>query len=249
MIEDHKKHYRDNLAAYALGALDGRDIRLLEDHLESCQECRVELEDYLAVSEGLLSALPPRTPPSSLKKRVITQLPNKRKTSGSSLSWFFTQFSFGQLATAAVIIVLLGFNLFSTLQIQGLQRTQTELVLAYKAEQSAIAMLAYPGTQKISVNEGSAGSLLLNPDTNTAILFTWELAELPEDKVYQMWLIDARGNRVSGGIFVPDAQKGYTLTQVQASSSLTDYVGLGVTIEPRGGSAGPTGPNVLKVNF
>ena len=110
-------------------------------------------------------------------------------------------------------------------------------------------MLAYPGTQKIPINEGVAGSLLLNAETNTAVLFTWDLPELPQDQIYQIWLIDAGGNRISGGLFGTSPEYEYTSIQVVASSPLNDFVGLGVTIEPWGGSPGPTGPNVLKVNF
>ena len=146
-------------------------------------------------------------------------------------------------------VFLLFLNLYSALQMRRLQGQQAELTQHIYAEQSAIAMLAYPGTQKISIHEGVAGSLLLNAETNTAVLFTWDLPELPEDQTYQIWLIDPQGNRVSGGLFETSPENEYTTVQVAVSSPLDDFVALGVTIEPWGGSPGPTGPNVLKVNF
>jgi anti-sigma-K factor RskA len=244
MIEDHNTLYRENLAAYALGTLDTEETRQLEEHLESCAICQTRLAEFIVVSEGLLSALPPKSPNPRLKKRLKASLLKKRKPSR-----LFPRFSFGQVATAAILAILLGLNLFSALQIGGLQREQAELAQRMYTEQSAIAMLAYPGTQTISVTEGVAGSLLMNPESNTAILFTWGLPELPEDQTYQIWLIDAQGNRISGGQFTPYPEQSYTAIRVLASSPLTEFIGLGVTIEPRGGSPGPTGPNVLKVNF
>jgi len=244
MTENHNTLYRENLAAYALGALDIEEKRLLEEHLDTCAVCQTELIEFMVVSEGLLSALPPKAPNPRLKKRLITFLPKKGRSSQP-----FLRFSFGQLATAVALVILLGSNLFSALQIRGLQREQAELAQRMYTEQSAIAMLAYPGTQSISITEGVAGSLLMNPETNTAILFTWDLPELPNDQTYQIWLIDAQGNRVSGGLFAAYPEQSYTSIRVLASSPLTEFVGLGVTIEPLGGSPGPTGPNVLKVNF
>jgi anti-sigma-K factor RskA len=249
MTENHNTLYRENLAAYALGTLDIEEKRLLEEHLDTCAACQTEMTEFMVVSEGLLSALPPKAPKPRLKKRLMASLPKKGKTSSQSSLRPFARFSFGSFATTAALVILLGLNLFSALQIGGLQREQAELTQRMYTEQSAIAMLAYPGTQTISITEGVAGSLLMNLESNTAILFTWDLPELPEGQTYQIWLIDVQGNRVSGGLFTAYSEQSYTSIRVLASSPLTEFVSLGVTIEPWGGSPGPTGPNVLKVNF
>jgi len=249
MTENHNNLYRENLAAYALGTLDEDETRMLEEHLENCLECQTELADYMAVSEDLLFALPPQAPSPRLRSQLEARLPNNKKPSGTGLFQWLPQISFGQMAAAVALIFLLGLNIYSSLQMRGLQRQQAELAQRMDAEQSAIAMLAYPNTQRISFNEGVAGSLLLNAETNTAILFTWNLPELPEDQTYQIWLIDEHGNRTSGGLFGTYPEQGYTSIEVTVSSPLKEFVGLGVTIEPWGGSPGPTGPNVLKVNF
>ncbi len=249
MIANHDRLYRENLSAYALGALDGNETRMLEEHLEDCLVCQAELADYTAVSNGLLSALPPQEPHPGLRKRLEAHLPKDRKISDAGSFWSLPRISFGQVGIAVAFVFLLGLNLYSAQQMRRLQGQQAELTQHIYAERSAIAMLAYPGTQKISINEGVAGSLLLNAETNTAVLFTWDLPELPPDQIYQIWLIDAGGNRVSGGLFETFPENEYTTIQVDATSPLDDFVGLGVTIEPWGGSLGPTGPNVLKVTF
>lgn len=249
MTKEHNTLFRNNLAAYALGTLDPDDAHLLEGHLETCAECQAELADYMAVSEGLLSALPPQAPPSVLKEQLAAHLPRREQAIQKRLSRPFAGISFGQIATAAVVLLLLASNLFSAIQVRSLQRQQAELAQRLEAGQSAIAMLAYPGTEKLSISQGVAGSLLVNKDTNTAVLFTWNLGELPENETYQIWLIDEQGNRASGGLFVAQPGQAYTSTSVSLPAPITDFVGLGVTVEPRGGSPGPTGKNVLKVSF
>ena len=248
MTEEHN-HFRNNLAAYALGALDAEDMRMLDEHMASCKECQQELADYQTISNGLLTALPPQTPSTALKRSLAARLGQKDVPARTSQSWSLPRLSFKQLATVAAFLLLLGLNLFSTMQVHDLQRQQAELTRRLDVGQSAIAMLAYPETKRLPISKGVAGSLLMDPYKNEAILFTWDLPELQEDEIYQIWLIDSQGNRISGGLFVPDPVLTYTSAKVASPIPLYEFTGLGVTIEPQGGSLGPTGPNVLKVNF
>ena len=40
------EHPRDDLAAYALGALDAPEQRVVEAHVERCALCRAEVDGY-----------------------------------------------------------------------------------------------------------------------------------------------------------------------------------------------------------
>ena len=62
MARDEHSIFRENLSAYALGALEADELRALEAHLQTCDSCRAELGQYRAISDGLLAALPPRPP-------------------------------------------------------------------------------------------------------------------------------------------------------------------------------------------
>ena len=50
--------FKENLPAYALGALDPDDTAALEIHLRTCEACRIELTGYAKVSRGLGAAMP-----------------------------------------------------------------------------------------------------------------------------------------------------------------------------------------------
>lgn len=251
MSEKKDDLYRDDLAAYALGTLDKADANALENHLKKCPECRAELAAFTEISEGLLLAIPPKSPPASLKGKIASQLPAPQK---SFFGDFFAQLqniSFFQAATAAAFVFLIGMSLYSTAQVRQLQQQQALLTHYMEVEQSAVAMLAYPNTETILVSEGIAGSLLINQERNTAVLFTWHMPPAPTGMQYQIWLIGEDGERVSGGVYDALAGEEYTSAEIELEPELglASFIGLGVTIEPMGGSPHPTGENVLRVDF
>jgi len=252
MSDERCSPYRENLPAYALGALDADEIRALETHLKGCQDCQAELADYQSVTAGLLESVPPQTPPPDLRRKLAAQLPSQRAQTPTLFANFFTRFSLGEAAVALVVVVLLGLNIFSSVQIRDLRQQQAALTDRLSNEQVAIAMLAYPETQALTISadvQNLTGSMLVDEEKNTAVLVLWNLPELESGKTYQVWLIDADGNRISGGLFVPDTKDGYTTATIWSPVPIGEFDGLGVTVEPEGGSAGPTGPRVFVVDL
>jgi anti-sigma-K factor RskA len=252
MSEERCLPYRENLAAYALGSLDADEIPALKAHLKNCQDCQSELADYQSVTMGLLGSIPPQTPPSSLRRKLVAQLPSHRARTPNLLAVLFGRFSLGQVAIAMVVVVLLGLNLYSNMQIRDLQRQQSALAGRLSDDRAAIAMLAYPSTQALTVKadvQNLTGSMLVDKDKNTAVLVLWNLPKLEMGQTYQIWLIDSGGKRISGGLFVPADNQGYTTATVQSPVSIGRFVRVGVTVEPWGGSEGPTGPRVLGVDL
>jgi len=251
MSEERCSPYRENLAAYALGALDADEIPAFESHLDDCQDCQAELADYRAVTTGLLSSVPPQAPPPELRRKLAAQLPSQRSQTPNLLANLFAQFSLRQIAAAVVVVILLGINIYSGFQIRELQRQQAVLAERLSNDQTALSMLAYPSTQSLVVNpdvENLAGSMLVDGEKRIAVLVLWNLPELEAGQTYQAWLIDAGGNRVSGGLFTPDGQR-YTTITVRAPVPMGEFDGFGVTVEPEGGSEGPTGPRILTVDL
>ena len=54
---------QDDLAALAIGALNGRDRSVVLGHLEGCARCAAELEELSAAVDALLTLIPEATPP------------------------------------------------------------------------------------------------------------------------------------------------------------------------------------------
>lgn len=239
--------HQDNLVAFSLGALSAEEIAALGSHLISCDDCQAELADYQKMATGLLQAVSQRTPPASLRRKLAGRLPSAQERTSSLFAVSFKQF-----ATVAVVTILLGLNLFSVMQIRDLQQQQNALAERLSAEQATIAMLAHPGTQLVLVTADlpdMTGSVLLDKDKNTAVLVLWNLPELEAEQVYQIWLINEQGEKISAGLFNPSNDKEYTTASVESSVPIRQFVTIGVTIEPAGGSAQPTGSRVLVVEL
>ena len=252
MSEERCIPHRDNLAAYALGALDAEDISALETHVADCEKCQSELADYQGLTMELLQSTPPQMPPERLRRKLVAQLPSNRSSTQNWFANFFGNFSFGQFATGIAVLILLGITIFSSMEIRDLQQQQSALAERVSHDRAAIAMLAYPGTKALPVHAdvgNLAGSMLVDEDKNTAVLVLWNLPQLEAENTYQVWLIDSTGKRISGGLFDPADEQGYTTVTIQSPVPIGKFVGLGVTIEPSGGSEGPTGPRVLAVNL
>jgi anti-sigma-K factor RskA len=248
MAYDEHSPFIENIPAYAIGALDGEDVAALEVHLKTCASCRTELAAYRAVGESLLMAIPPKQPSAAIRNRLQSQLPSAQKTLRPRLNW-----SMSRMVVGAAFTLLLVLNAYLVSQVHNLQLQQSQLASQIRTSQTVLAMLSYPNTQNvpIDVNNSVTGTLLLDKDRNVATIVVWNMPQLPANQTYQMWLIDSQGDRTSAGIFRPNLDQSYTITSVKTtiSNNLSNFVGIGVTIEPAGGSDHPTGSRVFKVDF
>ena len=68
-------------------------------------------------------------------------------------------------------------------------------------------------------------------------------AALGSEQVFQLWLIRA-DERVSSGLLDPEGGD-YEILVVNSPEAISEFRGFGMTIEPAGGSDGPTGPKAL----
>jgi len=245
MTHDEHVPYRENIPAYALGALDAEDVAALRAHLETCASCRTELAEYRFVGESLLTSVPPKQPSAALRNRLQNRLPGAQRSTRPQ-----STFSFSRLVPGFAVVALLVLNLFSFLQLRQIQSQQTALLNQVKNAQTALMMLSSPNVQMFSIAEGNvAGTVLLNYQQNTAVLIVRNLPIPEKDTIYQMWLIKPDGGRVSAGLFRPESGWSYTTQPISSNGSFSDYLGIGVTVEPAGGSEAPTGERVFKVDF
>lgn len=246
MAQEECAPFRENIPAYALGALDADEAFALEAHLRTCDSCSAELASYRAIGDVLLTAVPPKRPPERLRQSLQARLPSAQKPRRQ----LWPSFSFGQLAMAAVMLLLVILNIFALTQIQALQRQQTQLAYQIQTGQAALAMLAYPDTKSLPISGANiAGTILLDKEHNAAVLVAWNMPPLAENQTYQIWLIDPSGKRTSAGLFRPESGQPLTTQSIFSTQNISSYTGLGVTVEPAGGSSQPTGTRIFKVDF
>jgi anti-sigma-K factor RskA len=237
--------FLENIPAYALGALDAKDAAALEAHLRTCASCRGELDAYRLTSNNLLMSMPPQEPPAALRKRLQSRLPSAQKKTRARLNW-----SFSRLVVGLAMILLLALNIVSFSQVRALRNQQAQLIDQIQNGQMALVMLSYPHTQSFPIQANKVtGSLLLDKEYNNAVLILRGLPAIPENQTYQVWLIAPNGERMSGGLVRPQTDVPFISQPIESAQDLANFVGVGMTIEPAGGSDHPTGTQVFRIEF
>lgn len=232
------EHVIESLPAYALGALEDVKASEVREHLESCATCRDELTLYEDVAGQLAHAVPQNEPPAGLKQRVLRDIsrstaPDDSAEAGWWEKWLVAlqQIFVRPVWRPALLLLVVILGAGNLVLWQRVRQTQ---------DAAPFRTVKLAGTE----NAGEAtGVIIISEDGAHGALIVQDLPELSEEQEYQLWLIDD-GERTDGGTFSV-AEDGYDSHYVSAPQPLGDYDAFGVTIEPAGGSPGPTGPQML----
>ena len=238
------------LAAYALNALEPDENRQVEAHLESCVLCRQAVSDYQAISDELIFAQPAVQPPARIRAKLLAQTASKPKREGLLGRLRNNPAKLIPATALVVILILVVFNISLLYSTNQLLASQEELTRQNQVNQTAFALLTYPESQVAIIDDGEIyGTLVYDPDGQVAVLNIWGLESLPAGQDYQVWLIEPDQTRISGGVFQSSDQSEYVTFIIESPNSLENFAGIGVTIEPEGGSPGPTGPRIFGVEL
>jgi len=239
-------------AAFALGALDADEARAVAEHLATCPEPHAELRSLLGAQDVLSMSLDPGTPSPRLRDRLMAtvgrtrqeherggapvgQQPEPEGDRGGRRGWFdwLSPQVARPLAVAALVAVLAvaGWNVV-------LQGQLAERDRALHAVASAIS-----GGQTAFRVEGSAGrGYVVDTPGSGAALVIADLAALPANRIYELWLLDAAGTPVAVGTFAPGSD---AVAVVPVDRDLAGYATFAVTVEPSRLDA-PTGTIVMQ---
>jgi len=227
-----RHHPTDLLPALALDCLDAEEAAAVRVHLDGCAACRAELQALEETSALLLHAVPPAEPPAALRERLLASLPRRR-----GYAWFDRLLAawprlVPAVAVAAVVLAI-------TLGAANLILLQSRL----SAPGNPLEAVQLVRLQATPAMPAASGVLLVDPGQATGVLVVTALAALDPALQYQLWLVKD-GRRTSGGTFSVAADGSARLT-VSSPQPLAAYDAFGITIEPYGGSPGPTGAKVL----
>jgi anti-sigma-K factor RskA len=239
-------HVNDQIPAYALDCLDAEEAFQVEAHLTVCAACRAELEAYKATAANLGLTAPQVQPPLRLKASILRRVNEPQlvkaqrapqKVGAPELwirvyRWIMNSGPILVGVSLLLIIALTASNVVLYGQLQAQKQNSEFHLVALKGTTNA------PGASGIMVisQEGLAGTVIVDG-----------LPALSQAHQYQLWLVKD-GKRTSGGLFYV-GQGGYGILAVQSPGSLLDFSSFGITVEPTGGSPGPTGAKVLGGNL
>jgi anti-sigma-K factor RskA len=224
------EHIIDLLPAYALNCLDADELAQATAHLADCPTCRAELEAYEQLTADLALAAPDAAPSPALRQKLMRSLSVSSAARPAKVeSWWHTVVNFMARPVPAWSLVGLAAVLMIVITYLWLWQP--------RAAMPSVALL---GTE---VAPKAHGVIIISSDGRYGALVVEDLPALTAGQQYQLWLIED-SQRTNGGIFSVN-DNGYQSLTIEAPQPLQSYSAFGITIEPAGGSPGPTGPKVL----
>lgn len=228
----------DELAgAYALGAVEPDEERAISEHLATCDEAHEEARMLIGTAAALPSVPEPMQPPQALRERILAtaaatpqeHAPERTQAvdeSSARRPWWRLDRLAPALAVAGLVLAI-GLGAWGA----ALQQQVAERDAVLRAIAAADA--AYPV-------QGEAGSGLLLETDGEALFVAEDLAALPPDLLYELWLIEPDGSPVAVGTIdeVDD------LTVVTLERALGRATAFAVTVEA-GRVDAPTSDPVL----
>jgi len=250
---------------YALGALDGEELREFEAHLKTgCPLCGQQIQEFSELIASIPEALPNVRPSPDLRDRLLASLdrefPNRGvvdfKSAAKGLpgspgrrrGWFPWA-----CAVAAGLALMVSLTRVSSLN-RGLAEQQERLNQQLEQlktlqrllsdEKEVTQFITRPGV-KVTPLAGTdkspqaAGQILWSAQEKKALFYASRLPSPPEGKTYQLWII-ANNKPFDAGIFSVDPQ-GNGFLKVPLLAEADKAQKFAVTLEPAGGVPQPTG--------
>ncbi|MFF3314411.1 anti-sigma factor domain-containing protein [Streptomyces sp. NPDC003035] len=246
--------------AYALGALDEEERAAVDGHLEGCPSCAREVEELTETVTRLGLAVSIR-PTAALREEVLRRIPTVRqlppatspssrpgggtgRRAGDGAEGRFRRASRWALAACLAGVVALGG--VSVLQYERAEDARQEARRARSANSEVAAVLAAPDARvsTTALGGGAVGTVVVSAARDRAVFAASGLPAPPEGKVYQLWFDDGGAMR-SAGLVAGDARSEATLMEGPVGGA----TGMGVTVEPAGGSPRPTSAPLALMPF
>lgn len=244
---------------YALGVLEGDDKRAIESHVNSCPECAQKLAEARGRVALLALAAPPVAPAAAAKSRLLQQVRqatlSKRATQVLEPEYtggFFSRWWSALLVPAGVALVIATIFLWTQnrrldqqlailradaqQQRQQLQEAREMADLVTSRNTILVPLSSQPGMPK------GAAHVMYNQKMGM-LMYEGELEPAPANKTYELWVVPAKGNPISAGVFTPGSDNS-THFMMKLPEGVVPKA-FAVTIEPAGGRPQPTGPAVL----
>jgi anti-sigma-K factor RskA len=238
--------------AYALNAVSGPDQARFERHLAGCEQCRLEVRGF-AETAARLGASQAVRPRPGLRDQALRaagrtrQLPPgprlrpRRARAGAATARAWRRRPgrgpWPRIAAAGVAAAVLAVT--AVAGVTAL-RDEHRITMDQARGHELAAVLSAPDVVMLTskVTGGGKATVLMSHHMRALVFAVAGLPPLPAAKGYELWLIGPSGSRPQG--MLPAGQ-----AKPMMVAGLADGDQVGVTVEPRDGSAQPTTRPVL----
>ncbi|MFE6820349.1 anti-sigma factor domain-containing protein [Streptomyces sp. NPDC057677] len=236
--------------AYALDALDPEEHEAVRRHLAECPSCAQEVLEFseTVVRLGLAVAV---TPTAALRTGVMERIATVRQEPPATRAVRAPRGRRGlrrwsHWALAACLAGAVGLGGVAAWQHGLAEDARQETTRARQANDAVAEVLAAPDA-RVSTSRlegGAVGTVVVSASLDRAVFAASGMAPPPAGKVYQLWY-DDEGTMRSAGLMDPGATAEATLLDGPVDRAS----GVGVTVEPAGGSPSPTSDPVAVLAF
>ena len=231
---------------WALGALDEAESAVFEQHLRECESCAVEAAE-LRETTARLSVLVEVAPPPHLRERVLAvaaktrqqppEMPAPVVALRPKRQWARRTAVF---VAAAAVLGAVGVGVQSNLRLSNEVDELRQVAAQYE---QLNALMSAPGAKTVSrvSPTGGTGMAVYSPGHNKVLFLAAGLPALPPDRSYQLWMVDGSGPHSVA--LLDGVEKPMVMDLVPGLDKLA------LTVEPRGGSEGPTTPAIVSLPY
>ncbi|MFI9562824.1 anti-sigma factor [Streptomyces rishiriensis] len=228
--------------AYALHALSDEEREEFELHCAGCEACAQESAELSATAARLGLAASTRARPA-MREQVLRRITTIRQEAPSGVappSSVRTRGRARLLPRWALAACLAAAAALGATTVWQHQRAETATEQARQAEQTTdriAAVLAAPDARArtAKLSGGATGTVVVSASRNRAVLVVSAMARPPHGRVYQIWFDDGGAMR-SAGLMDPSRSDQAVLLRGAVGAAS----GVGITVEPDGGSQQPT---------
>jgi Anti-sigma-K factor rskA, C-terminal/Putative zinc-finger len=268
---------RELIASYTLGALEPNEIALVQEHLEECAFCANLAREASEVAHYMPYAAPYRAAPAGCLERLLTSMgllstPGADTALTTRRDPVLSPPAVGPrrglwqrlvdwvqgpvLAPAAAgVVLILGLASWNMTLMRDLQDERREVngLQNRLAQQTHLLGMVASGTAVTHALQGTAMApsadvrLVMDMETNSAMLVASRLPPLPSDRIYQVWL-GRQGARMPAARLVVDRQ-GDGECNLDLDASVRSYDSAWITLEPAMGGPMPNSPGIAKATL
>jgi hypothetical protein len=238
--------------AYALHALDAQEREVFELHLADCEACGLEVAEFAATATrlGLAASAPPR--PAALEEVLRRIIVMRQEQTGHAATDLRSgralrrrhRLSHWAIAACLAVTAVLGGT--AVWQYDRAEDAQDQARPAEQSAQTLAAVLAAPDAKArtSTLMGGARGTVVVSARLDEAVFVASGMAEPPLGKVYQLWFDDDGRMRPAGLMDPHRSSQAVSLTGAVDGAS-----GMGITVEPTGGSDKPSSDPVAMLRL
>jgi anti-sigma factor RsiW len=243
----HRNIHLDT-GAYALNALPAREHAEFSRHLRTCESCAAEVRELTATAARLGAAAADTRPPPELRDRVMQGIRSVRQERPAPPPPTWTDRVTRHLpgfALAASVALAATFGGIAWWQHDQAQEARARQQQSESAQARLTGVLTAPDarTTVARLSGGTTATVVVSAQRNQAVLIASGMAAPPAGSVYQVWF-DHAGHMTPAALM--DSSRTSAAVLLNAVDGAT---GIGITVEPAGGSPQPTSPPIAQVAF